>query len=112
MHNYIKRTFLLITILLITSCVSIGNKIQASALEKIRIGETTKTEMIKTFGMPQSQLFVSENGLTMIWQYIYMGPFGVSTEQQNLAVLFDENEKVRKFNLLDSTSEEAKNYSN
>ena len=103
MQAYLKKSILLITILLVSACATIGNKIEQTALNKIKIGKTTQTEMIEIFGMPQGQLFVSDGKLNMVWQYISIGPFGAGMKQQNLAVLFDENKKVEKFNLLDDT---------
>lgn len=86
------------------SCASNGTKIEKSNVEKIVAGKTTKTEMITVFGNPLSQSFNSDGKLSMIWFYVYVGPFGTGMEQQNLAVLFDENEVVEKYNLVDGGS--------
>lgn len=37
-----------------------------------------------------------------IWMYMRVGPFGVNMKQQNLSVLFDDQNKVSKFNMLNS----------
>ena len=83
------------------SCASNGTKIEKSNVERIIVGKTTKTEMIATFGNPLSQSFSSEGKLSMIWFYVHVGAFGYGMEQQNLAVLFNKNEVVEKYNLID-----------
>lgn len=84
-------------------CASSGRRLEQSNLEKIVIGTTTKDEMISMFGPPLSQSYGTEGKLTMLWSYVFIGPFGLGMKQQNLAVLFDQNEIVEKYNLVDST---------
>lgn len=94
--------FMVVATLLI-GCASRGQKIDHNTVNKIEIGITSKDEMYEMFGTPLSQSYGSEGKLTMIWHYIYVGPFATNIKQQNLAVLFNENEKVEKYNLIDST---------
>lgn len=90
--------FFIISIL--TACASSGTKIETSQVNKIKTGVTTKNEMMRMFGAPLSQSYNSEGKLTMIWFYNYVGAFGMGMENQSLAVLFDESEKVEKYNLV------------
>lgn len=91
-----------IVFLFLSGCASSGHKIDPNKVERIKIGVTTKDEMYTMFGSPLSQSYGPEGKLMMIWHYVYVGPFGMGMKQQNLAVLFDQNEKVEKFNLVDN----------
>jgi outer membrane protein assembly factor BamE (lipoprotein component of BamABCDE complex) len=104
MNYFLRIIVVLIISITMMSCASNGTKIEKSNVEKIVAGKTTKTEMITVFGNPLSQSFNSDGKLSMIWFYVYVGPFGTGMEQQNLAVLFDENEVVEKYNLVDGGS--------
>ena len=104
MNYFLRIIVVLIISITMMSCASNGTKIEKSNVEKIVAGKTTKTEMITVFGNTLSQSFNSDGKLSMIWFYVYVGPFGTGMEQQNLAVLFDENEVVEKYNLVDGGS--------
>lgn len=103
-----KKALVLIVLVMslfnLSGCASSGNKIDHGNVEKIVVGTTTKQQMFEFFGTPLSQAYGSDGKLTMIWHYVYVGPFGTGMKQQNLAVLFDEQERVEKFNLIDSAS--------
>lgn len=86
----------------VSGCASSGKQIDHANVAKIKIGVTSKEEMYKLFGPPLSQSFGSEGKLTMLWHYVFVGPFGTGMKQQNLAVLFDQNEKVEKYNVVDN----------
>lgn len=94
---------LFFSICLIAGCASAGHEINSNEIEKIKIGVTTKDEMFAMFGSPISQSYSPEGKLTLIWQYIHVGPFGMGMRQQNLAVLFNQNNIVEKFNLFDNS---------
>lgn len=93
-----------ILFLLIAGCASSGTKIDQSNIEKIEQGVTTKDQMYTMFGSPLSQSYSSEGKLTMIWHYVYVGPFGLGMKQQNLAVVFDDNDVVEKYNMVGSAN--------
>jgi len=44
----------------------------------------------------------------MIWHYVYVGPFGTGMVQQNLAVLFDEKERVEKYNVINGAGQQVR----
>ncbi|MCY1306630.1 hypothetical protein D9M70_564990 [compost metagenome] len=93
---------MLLGCVLLASCASSGTKIEQSDVDQIVIGTTTKGQMLETFGPPLSQTFNSDGKLVMGWFYVFVGPFGTGYKQQNLTVLFDQNEKVEKFSISDS----------
>lgn len=86
----------------IVGCASSGTVIEQSKVQQIVIGTTTKGQMYQLFGSPISQSYGAEGKLSMLWHYVYVGPFGSGMKQQSLAVLFDQNEKVEKYNLMDT----------
>lgn len=103
MKNIFIAIVLGFTSLTVAGCASSGRQIEQSNIQKIVVGTTTKQQMLAMFGSPLSQAYGTEGKLTMLWHYVYVGPFGTGMKQQNLAVLFDQQERVEKFNLVDST---------
>ena len=100
------KSVLLAVVISTVGCASAssGTKINQASVKKITIGVTTKEEMIQMFGSPLSQAYGPEGKLTMIWSYTYVeaSAIGVTDmELQNLAVLFDQGEKVEKYNFID-----------
>ena len=89
-------------VIALAGCASSGTKIDQTNVAKIAIGKTTKTEMIQMFGPPLSQGFGPEGKLTMVWFYVHVGPFGSGMVQQNLSVLFDTQDRVERYNLVDN----------
>jgi outer membrane protein assembly factor BamE (lipoprotein component of BamABCDE complex) len=87
----------------VAGCASSGKQIEQANIQKIIPGSTTKLQMLELFGPPLSQSFGTEGKLTMLWHYVYVGPFGIGMKQQNLAVLFDQQERVEKYNVVDNT---------
>lgn len=83
-------------------CASVGHRIDQAEVDKIVIGTTTKADMLQTFGAPLTQTFNSDGKLVMTWIYTFVGPFGMGMQQQNLAVLFDQNNRVEKYSLTNS----------
>ena len=49
-----------------------------------------------------SQSYDSDGHLILTWMHNEIGPFAVGMKMQNLTVLFDDQERVLKFNMIDS----------
>ncbi|EPF1843937.1 outer membrane protein assembly factor BamE [Pseudomonas aeruginosa] len=90
-----------ILMLSLAGCASRGTPIEQADVRQIVQGQTTYDQMIERFGNPLSQSFDSDGNLQAIWFYVYVGPFGMGMEQQNLTVLFDKDNKVKKYVLTD-----------
>lgn len=84
---------------LLCACASNGREINQEDVARIKVGTTTVSDMNRVFGPPLSQGYSSDGKLTMTWHYVYVGPFGTDMLQQILAVLFDADGKVEKYNL-------------
>lgn len=88
--------------LMLVGCASSGYKITPEQISKIQPGKTTVAEMNGLFGPPTSQSFGSDGKLSMIWMYVFVGPFGAGMKQQSMAVLFNNDNTVEKYNVVDS----------
>lgn len=103
MNKTIKRVILSILIgILIIGCASSGKMMEQSKLDQITVGVTTKDEMVQMFGNPMSQGYNDEGKLSMSWFYVFVGPMGLGMQQQSLIALFDEQNIVEKYNVVDS----------
>lgn len=88
----------------LAGCASSGQQMSQEQLAQIHPGQTTKTQMVKMFGQPLSQAYGTEGKLSATWFYVHVGPFGTGMKQQNLAVLFDEQERVEKYTISDNVN--------
>ncbi len=96
------RTFVIAALLItLAGCASNGTPIEQADVREIVQGQTTYEQMLDRFGNPFSQSFDSEGNLQAIWFYVYVGPFGTGMEQQNLTVLFDKENKVKRYVMTD-----------
>ncbi|MCA4960996.1 outer membrane protein assembly factor BamE [Pseudomonas sp. Y24-6] len=91
-----------LTALMLGGCASSGQKITPDRISQIEVGKTTVEQMSDLFGSPTSQSYGTEGKLAMNWVYVFVGPFGMGMKQQSLAVLFNEDNKVEKYNVLDA----------
>lgn len=83
----------------IVGCVSVGKKIDRSAVEQIRVGETTKDDLIATFGTPTNQYYDENGTLAMTWMHTQGSLIPGDMHLQSLIVKFDDDNMVQKFNL-------------
>lgn len=88
--------------LMLGACASSGQKITPDRVSQIEVGKTTVAEMNDLFGSPRSQSYGTDGKLSMTWMYVFVGPFGTGMKQQSLAVLFSDDNKVEKYNVLDA----------
>ena len=91
--------------MVVAGCASTGKEIQQADIQKIVPGTTTKDEMLTMFGPPLSQSFGTEGKMTMLWHYNYYNSFSGfmgSLRVQTLTVLFDQQDKVERFNVMDN----------
>lgn len=93
---------LLFTLVMLAGCASSGTEMQKSDLQSIQVGVTTYSDMESMFGAPVSQAYNGNGLLTASWMHIFVGPFGVGTEQQMLSAVFNEDKTVRQYNVSQS----------
>ena len=82
-------------LLLVSACVSVGHEFPAGQVQSIRIGETTQTEILATFGNPWRKGI--DNGLKT-WTYgneVYK-VVGES-ESEDLVIKFDKKGVVSSY---------------
>ena len=88
--------------LMLGACASSGQKITPELVSQIEVRKTTVAEMSELFGSPTSQSYGADGKLSMTWMYVFVGPFGTGMKQQSLAVLFNDDNTVEKYNVLDA----------
>ncbi|RWU21319.1 hypothetical protein DM813_19220 [Pseudomonas alkylphenolica] len=98
----LKLVAVLFMSLLLGACASSGQKITPDLITQIEPGKTTVSQMNDLFGAPASQSYSSDGKLAMTWMYVFVGPFGTGMKQQSLAVLFNTDSTVEKYNVIDA----------
>ena len=95
-----------IFLLTLGGCASSGTALKADKLAQIKPGITTKAEMLEWFGSPMGQSLDTSGKLVMNWYYVRVQSyiFQVGTKIQMLSVLFDTNDVVEKFSLVDDVN--------
>lgn len=88
--------------LMVSACASRGREISPDMAQSIVQGETTKAEMFDRFGQPIGQGYTDGGVLQMTWMYVYVGYANIGSRTQMLSVLFDEQDRVKKFTFTDS----------
>ena len=86
----------------VIGCVSSGRTIDRAKVGAIRIGETSKDQVIAMFGAPFTQYYGPDGMLAMSWMHTRVGPIPGDIDIQNLSVKFDDTGLVRQYNLVDS----------
>ncbi|MEH6814567.1 MAG: outer membrane protein assembly factor BamE, partial [Motiliproteus sp.] len=90
----------LLFLLVATACSSnYGSKLNDNSLSKIKVGQTTKQQMINWFGKPYSKSQISGGKVELIWYYheVNNGVFSSDVKQQILTVVFSNNRTVEHY---------------
>ena len=123
----VRYISILFTFLILVACANTGNESMKGQTEekvqaKIVAGQTTKLQIKGMFGSPFETSYTDSGSL--IWKYQYddttaftketvgsvlltFGLAGIKSEgtRNELVILFDENDVVRKFNMSNSSIE-------
>lgn len=104
-----KKIILFLAILL-TSCVSIGTKIDPNKLSTFEKGKTTSSEVIAALGKPMVVGSTSEGGSFISYAFAtaspdaasfipFIGPLVGTTDSQSITVtfMFDHDKKLESF---------------
>lgn len=110
-----KWLIILISILMLSGCATVGKPIEQDKLASIKEGQTTKQEVINLLGKPYMITMSSDGKEMLMYQYVksqirastmvpIVGLFvgGADTKQQILQVLIDKDGKVEKYIFNDS----------
>ena len=109
-----KKLFMLgLLCSLLINCASVGRKIDQSAVEKIKKGETTKAQVIQLIGSPDQITKIDGNSTTFTYMFTrvttkpttfipYVGLLagGADTQNQMLMITFGPDDIVN--NIVDS----------
>lgn len=89
--------------LLMSACVSHGSVISDQDLANLKIGITTKSEMMVKFGKPVVKTMSSDGSEILAWSYVKAGPF-VAAEVKSVSLTFDQSGKLTHYSVVDSSS--------
>ncbi|MGQ3824196.1 MULTISPECIES: hypothetical protein [Pseudomonas] len=91
--------------LVLSACTTqYGNPITDSQLAQIKKGETTKAQLLSSFGQPLATARNSDGTQVMSWGHAKVGFAGSSYKNQGLSVILDENGKVVSYTTTDMAS--------
>ncbi len=95
-------------VLVINGCATVGRPIDPASMDKIKPGETTKTQILQWFGKPDGVTRLSTGEVWFTYTYVkattnpaafipIIGLFfmGTDTESQSLVVMFGPDEVVK-----------------
>ena len=99
------RILIICLAMALAACVSSGKKIEEDAVKSIVPGQTTKAQMLQTFGPPVGQSYDSSGNLQLAWMYTHVGFAGIGLQTQMLTVLFDSSERVLKYTATNNDGE-------
>ena len=112
------RIVLIISLVCLIGCATVGSKIDVNKLDQIKKGHTTKNEVIQLLGNPYFVNLTSDGKQILMYQYVKVKnkpanfvpvvgllAGGMDMDQQILQILLDDNEVVEKFILSDSATE-------
>ena len=88
---------------LIGCAYSTGTQMDATTLQKIKLGTTTKAELLEWFGSPMTQALDTNGKTALTWYYGKAQTFG-DFKKQMLSVVLDTNNIVEKFTLTDDVN--------
>jgi outer membrane protein assembly factor BamE (lipoprotein component of BamABCDE complex) len=89
------KTALLLVLLLLASCATVGTPISKDAFAQIKRGETTKAQVIALLGNPQLVSRTDDGEETFSYHYAHVG-FGGTVDQQFISVCFGKDDVVTK----------------
>jgi outer membrane protein assembly factor BamE (lipoprotein component of BamABCDE complex) len=118
MQEKIKVLSVILGIIALYGCASVGTPIATQNVPKIRKGVTTEAELVQMFGSPTDKSLLANDKTVETWIYThnqvkgttfipYAGAFvgGSHLEIQKLMVYLDRDGKVHNYAFNDSHSE-------
>lgn len=112
-----KKELLLLSVLLVAGCATVGNKVDTSKVSQIKEGVTTEQEVIQILGTPYMKTLSSDGKTIMLYQYtkvknrasnfipvVNLFTGGMDMQQQMLTVLIGKDGKVEKYTMNASNS--------
>jgi len=109
---------MVLIVLVLTGCASVGKKIEQNKVQQIKEGVTTEQEVIELLGKPFMKTLSSDGKVIMIYQYtkvknrienfipvVGLLSGGMDMRQQMLTILIDKNGNVEQYTFNDAESE-------
>lgn len=86
---------------MITGCATYGQEITDAKMNSIIEGQTSRADMMATFGKPMTTTSQSDGKAVNTWAYSHVGPLGTGRKVQALSVVFDDSGKVESYSITD-----------
>jgi outer membrane protein assembly factor BamE (lipoprotein component of BamABCDE complex) len=102
-----KNIIFLVAIAFITGCASVGTKFDTSKAGQIKIGTTTRAEVMTWFGKPYTTQKMASGGEEIFWMYTEAAIGGI-TDQRTLKVFVDKDGIVTDFGLQETERPQEK----
>lgn len=115
-----KKLFLLLMILLLSSCATSGTKIEGTAYDKIVEGVTSKNRVIELLGNPFIATMLQDGELMYTYNYARSSPSArnfipivgmfssrVNTDIQQVSIIFD-NRGIVKRKIMNNSNQEIR----
>jgi len=83
-------------VLVLSGCATIGHQFPPQRVNEIRLGETTKTELMGLFGLPYRR-GIEDGDSTWTYLHYKVRLFGEHMRTRDLYVRFDNSDRVRSF---------------
>lgn len=88
MYRLLRGIGLLIAVLLLPACVSVGGGFEIARVDELKPGQTTVEDAIRILGTPMSESTLPSGARILQWNAARAGIFGASAT--HAAILFDE----------------------
>lgn len=92
-----NRMMTLVAACLLSACSTYGKPVTQAQLDQIKQGETTREELLSSFGTPLAVARNSDGSQVMSWGYAKVGFAGSSYKNQALSVVLDSSGKVLSY---------------
>ena len=112
-----RYVFVIVVLLALTSCVSMGTKVDQDKLARFEKGKTTYTEVIQQLGKPTQSTVNSDGTRKVVYTYMQsqakasnfipiVGAFvgGADTENTNVTLDFDQNSLLTNYSATQGSS--------
>lgn len=96
-----KMLMVVMTLLLLAACATIGKDFNQADIASIKVGETTKGQTISMFGNPTSKTMDHLGNESYTWVHSRAVAFGGATSK-TLMVFFNKEGVVERFNSADA----------
>lgn len=82
-----RAAAIVVIALALAGCATSGTKITQGQLNQVVSGQTTRSDLVRLFGPPTSEVYGSDGTQVMGWGYAHVGFAGIGTEIQGVSMI-------------------------